>query len=346
MRKYSWLQFFADGAAASGDGGGEGAAGVIGQDAAGQQNLVVNAADDAQQQSETMAERLKKLGVPEEKLKRRAYQQEAKQPTAEGQDAAAGQENNNSQTTNDTGEEAPKLSFQEMLKANPDYDREFQNIIRSRVRASDGAKTALRSLDPMLNKLAQQYHVQPGEDGGMDYAALSEAVLSDDRFYEDRAAELGVSTEIARKLDQAEALEQQLAAQARSQEQQRQIAEHLDILRSQEAAMREKFPGFDLRAELQNPAFVRMTQPGSGLSVEDAYYAIHRAEIEKARAEQIRQQTAKAVAANRNRPNEGGAKGGSVGQGVSVDWRNATKEQREALKRRIRSGEHIVPGQY
>ena len=110
--------------------------------------------------------------------------------------------------------------------------------------------------------------------------------------------------------------------------------------------MKEKFPGFDLRAELQNPAFVRMTQPGSGLSVEDAYYAIHRAEIERARAEQYREQTAKAVAANRNRPNEGGAKGGSVAQGVSVDWRHATKEQREEMKRRIRSGERILPGQY
>lgn len=346
MRNLFWLQLFAEDAAASEGGGEVGAAGVTGQDAAVQTEPGVTAADAAQQaEQETMAERLKKLGVPEEKLQRRAYQRKTAEQakpaaeSAEGQDAAAEPEENQ------TNEPKP-LTFQEMLKSNPDYDREMQNIIRNRVRAADGAKSALKALEPMLSKLARQYGVQPGEDGTLDYGALSDAVLDDDWLYEDRASELGVSTEIAKKLDQAEQLQLEMAAQARTQEEQRQLAEHWQHLQEQVPAMQQKFPNFDLNAELENERFLRMTSPSGGMSLEEAYFAVHRQEILQSMQNQARQQAANAIQANRNRPNEGGAKGGSVAQGVQMDWHHATKEQREQLKARIRSGERVLPGQY
>ena len=112
--------------------------------------------------------------------------------------------------------------------------------------------------------------------------------------------------------------------------------------------MKKVFPNFDLMAELKNPAFARMTAPNVGISVEDAYYAVHRNEIQTAAMQVTAQKTAQKISnsiqAGSRRPNENG----TTGQAPSVttfDYQRASKEQREALKRRIRSGEKIYPGQ-
>ena len=116
--------------------------------------------------------------------------------------------------------------------------------------------------------------------------------------------------------------------------------------------MKKVFPNFDLRTELQNPAFARMTSPNVGISVEDAYYAIHRNEIQQASMRATAQQTAQKISnsiqAGQRRPTENG----TSSQAPSVttfNYRNASKEQREALKRQIREagarGEKVYPGQ-
>ena len=117
-------------------------------------------------------------------------------------------------------------------------------------------------------------------------------------------------------------------------------------------ALKKVFPQFDLRTELQNPAFARMTAPGTGImSVEDAYRAVHRKEIEAAQSQVIAQQTAQkisnAIQAGSRRPDENG----TSGQGPSVatfDYSKASREQREDLKQRIRAaaarGEKLYPG--
>jgi len=51
---------------------------------------------------------------------------------------------------------------------------------------------------------------------------------------------------------------------------------HIEGLRQEGEELKKTFPNFDLQNELQNPVFRRMTAPGSGLTVADAYYAVHR----------------------------------------------------------------------
>ena len=119
-------------------------------------------------------------------------------------------------------------------------------------------------------------------------------------------------------------------------------------LEQQGEAMKKPFPNFDLRTELKNPVFVRMTSPNVGISVEDAYYAVHRNEIQTAAMQVTAQKTAQkisnAIQAGSRRPNENG----TSGQAPSVttfDYRSMGPQQRDALKKRIRSGEKIYPGQ-
>jgi len=122
---------------------------------------------------------------------------------------------------------------------------------------------------------------------------------------------------------------------------------HFQELERQAEELKTVFPDFDLRRELRNPVFARMTAPGVGLSVEDAYYAVHRRELHNAAIQAAKRQVSNAIATGARRPRENGL----AGQAPAVsafDYRSATKEQREDLKRRIRlaaaEGKKLYPG--
>jgi hypothetical protein len=116
-------------------------------------------------------------------------------------------------------------------------------------------------------------------------------------------------------------------------------------------ALKRVFPNFDLRTELQNPVFARMTSPNVGVSVEDAYHAVHRKEIMSAGMQVTAQQTAQAISnaiqAGSRRPAENGTSGQSASV-TTFDYSRASKAQRDALKREIYAakarGEKLYPG--
>lgn len=127
------------------------------------------------------------------------------------------------------------------------------------------------------------------------------------------------------------------------------FAPHFRELERQGAALERLIPGFDLKKELRNPVFARLTAPGSGLGVEDAFFAVHRRELQAAAMERSAQRTAQKLArsiqAGQLRPRENGAEQSAAVTGF--DYRHATREQREALKRQIREasarGEKVFP---
>ena len=126
------------------------------------------------------------------------------------------------------------------------------------------------------------------------------------------------------------------------------FAAHFLGLEQQAEAMREVFPDFDLRAALHDPAFARMTAPDVGIRVEDAWYALHRDEIQSAAMQVAAQKTAQKISNDIQAGNRRPSENGTTGQAPSVttfDYRSASPEQRAALKARIRSGEKIYPGQ-
>ena len=267
---------------------GEGAAGAAGETAA-----------DAGQQ------RLRELGVPEEKIRKGKARQEELLPEgavrAEGQ-AAADQEPRN------------RLSWEQILK-DPEYNAQLQKIIRSRVKEEGRNKAILDTLDPALRQLAKQHGLDPEH---VDHAALAEAITGKN---------------------------------ARTDTPQQRFAGHIRKLQQQEQAFQTVVPGFDLRQELRNPLFARLTAPGVGLSVEDAFYAVHRKELQEksmqAAAQQATRMISNAIASGSHRPEESGA----AAQAPSVsrfDYRSATPQQRQALKDAIRraaaEGRKIYPG--
>lgn len=349
MEKNRWmlLQLFA----------GEGAAGAS------------DAGDGGQAASETGGNsadagrrRLLELGVPESKIrKNRAYKVDAApagavrtvQQTDEQkpeEQAAAAKPTEEAQEPAETA--APRRMTWKEIMDDPEYNREMQKVVKSRIAKP---AQALEQLGPALELLARRHKMDPAK---LDYAALANAVLGDDSYYEGKAMDMGVSVEVARKLEQKELDDARQQRNAELQKQQRDesireqmIRNHHQNLRNQAEQLKATFPDFDLEKELENHTFVRLTAPNSGLSLEDAYYAVHRKELQAAAmqtaAKKTAEQISNAIQQGGRRPQEHGA----TGQAPSVstfDYRKASPEQRDALKKRIREaaarGEKIYPG--
>jgi len=336
MFKNKWLnlQLFAG----EGEDGGEGAA--TGE----------SAVDPGQQ-------RLLELGVPAEKLRRRAQKSAPKLP--EGAVRSAPQQKPQQATEqvaaadNPTEEkrtdEPARPSFEELMK-DPEYNRQMQAVVQSRLRSAKTAEENLGKLAPALELMARKHNLDPEN---LDYEALAKAISDDNAFYEDKALEMGVSLETAKRIDQQEReTARQQRDQARTLEQQK-IQQHILRMEQQGEALKKVFPDFDLRKELQNPAFARMTAPNVGISVEDAYYAVHRNEIQTRAMQVTAQKTAQKISndiqSGSRRPQENGTSGRAPSV-TTFDYRAASPEQREALKKHIRSeaaqGRKVYPGSY
>lgn len=329
------LQLFAG---EGGDGGGEGAA------------TGDSAVDPGQQ-------RLLELGVPADKIRKRAnrraaqlpegaVRQEPRQEQKPSDQQAAAAENN---TEKKADTQAKRMSWEDIM-ADPEYNSKMQSVVQSRLKGAKAAEEALGKLAPALELLARKHGQDPEKP---DYEALAKAISDDDSFYEEKALEMGVSVETAKKTDQQEREQaRQQRAEAETLERQK-ITNHIQKMEREAEALKQVFPNFDLRRELQNPTFARMTSPNVGISVEDAYHAIHRKEIQNAAAQVTAQQTAekisKKIQSGSNRPVENGASG-QASSVTTFDYSKATPAQRAALKAHIRSeaafGRKVYPGSY
>lgn len=338
MFKLKWLglQLFAGEGA--GDGGGDGAA----------------TGDNAAAAGQTMESRLLELGVPADKIRKRANSKAASavpatsntqaQPTTQpAQQAAAA-----SEPTEEPAPDNPARMSWDDIMADPEYNKKMQAVVQARLRSAKSAEENLAKLTPALEVLARKHNLDPEN---MDYDALSAAISDDSQFYEDKALAMGVPIETAKKIDQEERnTARRQREESRTLEQQK-IQQHIQSLETQGEALKKTFPNFDLRTELQNPSFARMTSPNVGISVEDAYYAVHRKEIQAAAmqvtAQKAAQKISNSIQSGQRRPAEAGASGQAPSV-TTFDYRQASKAEREALKQRIRDaaarGEKVYPG--
>ena len=341
MNKVKWflLQLFAGegggGTGASGDGGGEGTATGAESATPGQQRLL-------------------ELGVPASKIrKNRAYSTKSEATQAhevqeEEVKQAAAVEEGTEEAHPKSEDPTKRMSWDEII-ADPEYNKRVQETIRSRLRTAKDAEENLSKLTPALELLARKYGQDPAK---IDYGQLAQAISGDESFYEDMALEMGTDVNTARKLDEEKReKERNERIQEQTLEEQK-IQNHLRSLEQQGEAMKKLFPQFDLMTELKNPAFARMTSPSGGLSVEAAYHAIHYKEIQEHSMRVAAQEAAKKVSNSIQSAQRRPTESGTSGQAPSVatfDYRNASREQREAFKKRILAeaaqGRKVYPGQ-
>ena len=332
--KWRILQLFAGEGAGAGSAGAGGTAGDGGAGAAASGDGTADA-----------AQRLREMGVPESKIAKygKAYANRAKKSAAppavqqmkteDDQQAAAANENAQEVETEQKNG-TPKYDWDEVMK-DPEMNRRMQETVRMSKKKSQAAEDALAALAPALKAQAQEYGLDPEN---IDYVALGKHMSGE---YDDQALQMGLPKETVVKMEQQQRINEEKLNR-----------DHIYGLIAQGEKMKEVFPNFDLRKEMENPQFRRLTARGVNVSVEDAYHIVHRRELELAQAQIVDRKATERVQntirAGQARPDESGASS-QASTVTTVDWKHATPEQLKAQAKRIRlaaaQGRKLRPGE-
>lgn len=254
---------------------------------------------------------------------------QAAQPVQQAQPQAAEEPE---KSLDDEWIEAKKGKFKDQ------FGRDVKAAIDERFKNQKDANDQLAAMKPMLDALMKKAGVDSVDE-------LQKMILDDDSLYEEEAEEMGMPVEAyknyKRLQDEHDALEQQKA----QYEEEQKLRAHFANLAQQAEIMKQTFPNFDLRTEMENETFRRLVAPNSGLDVHSAYFAVHHAELEpQAMAygiQRAQQQISQTLQANRARPVEGAIKGGQPAN-VAVDPSKMSRPERQKLIERARRGEKIT----
>ena len=236
-------------------------------------------------------------------------------------------------TLEDRWAQAKKGEFAEL------YGQDVARAVQERFKNQKDAAAELDKYEPMLKVLRDRAGVETNDE-------LLHHIMDDDSLYEEAASEAGMTVPAYKQFMalKKERDEQQRREQA---DQRRQFMDnHYRKLVAQAEEMRKTFPDFDLQKELQNEHFLRMTSPEGGVSVEDAYYAIHHKELGPQMMaygmNRARQQMGQTIQAQRSRPTEGAMRAqGQPAADIKIDPRKLTRGERNRLYELVHKNQKI-----
>ena len=226
------------------------------------------------------------------------------------------------------------------------YDEKVQGHIKERFKASKQAEARMQKtidgMQPVMQMLAEKYHADPG-----DVEAISKAIQEDSSYYEDEAAERGMSVE---QLKEFKRISRENAALRAAEEQRQEKAGQQEAMlrwQQQSETVAQKYPGVQgLEEEANDPVtgerFLQLLS--SGIDVENAYKVVHMDDLISGALEygvnKARQDTVQTIKARGMRPSENGASG--TGAAVQhKDVASLTKDERAQLMKRALRGEQI-----
>ena len=220
------------------------------------------------------------------------------------------------------------------------FGRDTASIVKDRLKNSKQAEAQLQKLAPILSAMGEKYG-----KGADDIDGIVAAYTDDDSLYEEEAMERGIPLPVLKQLKQLEADKAANDAKAQQDAQQQMFQQHIQKMAMDFEKVKASFPNADLRAELQNPEFARLTSPDVGVDVSTAYWIIHRAEIEpqamQIAAQKAQQKLSQSVQSGMHRPVENGSRAASPALEIRDDPSKWSKADREEVKRRARMGQKV-----
>ena len=233
---------------------------------------------------------------------------------------------------------APRPSFEELIKGDykKDADAYIQKTVKDRLK---GPNKTIAEQKKILAVVAGKYGL---DAENLDLAVLSEKVSADDAYYEEKAMMNGLTVEQQRRQDQIEAENRMYRAEAERAQQEAQAQAKVEEWAHQAEEVKQAFPDFDLKTELQNETFISLLQ--SGVNMRSAYVAAHDAEILQGAmrytAAEVRKATVGDIQARGTRPRENASSSQAAAK-LKTDVSKLTKADREELSRRALSGETV-----
>lgn len=261
------------------------------------------------------------------------------------QNNAPADKTNNPATTD--VEQQRKAEFERLIKGEYKdlFDERTQKIINTRFKenkALEEQANRAKALDPVLDLLSSKYGVDSA-----DVENLVKAIQEDNSYYEDEAAEKGLTVE---QLKHIKKIERENAEFKRAVEEQKRRADADKIYaewQQQSEECQRTYANFNLQAECANEEtgkrFLNLLK--SGVDVKTAYEVVHKDELiggaMQYTAQTIQQKTVNDIRARGMRPTENGASGNSAAVITKTDPKTFTKKDRAEIVRRVRLGERI-----
>ena len=257
---------------------------------------------------------------------------------ATGAEAAA-PETTEGQKAEQTPEEREK-AFNDMINGDfrDLFDARMQKAIKERVGEVKQLQQQLQQQNDVIGLVAKKYGISTDKMGD-----IREALESDDVFWEEAAADQGMTVDSYKKMVKLEA-ENEALHKAREEAERKSQKDAVFQKWDREAEeLKRMYPQFDLQSEIQDKRFLDLM--GAGIDMRTIYETLHHDEILPA----LMQQTAKAAtkqqaAAARSgqmRPAENGMSSRPAAQTVK-DPAKMTKEERQEYARRAARGEIIT----
>ena len=250
------------------------------------------------------------------------------------------------QTQQQPAQAAPEMTWADAKKrfAN-EYGADVRAAVNERFKNREDESNRLNDALDTLASIAPFYGVNADDPARMDLAKLKDSIRNDKRWYEKAALENGVPVETEMRVQQLEMEKKRREMETRRSLEKEMLNRHIAGLREQEAELKKEFPDFDLSTEVQNRAFARMTAPGGGMSLRQAYFALHGDELmqrqSKSTEEKTKQTMSRAIQAGSVRPAENGMTGD--GGGIpNKDYSRMTREEWAEIRNRARRGEKIA----
>lgn len=232
-----------------------------------------------------------------------------------------------------------RQSYEEIRKLyGGDIDKEIRNAVEKRLKREKGSSDKLKKLQPLIDRTAKKY----GKDA-KDLDAVMDAFNADKSYYEELAMKNGTTPEIEEQLELS-AREARSAREALAErEEQDRIREQTEKIARQVDEVKQFFPDFDLKTEMESSEQFRKLASNPYISLLDAYKATHfDAEINKAM--KMTAQTVEANVVNNiksgNMTRENGI-GNASPAAVSADYSKYTAKDFRDMADRARRGEII-----
>lgn len=317
------LQLFAEGGAEGGSQG-EGKAGGAGFDV------------DAELAKYGIKPRGKVAAAPE-----KAEEQEAEEAAGEAENETTGNDNGAGEPVAEAeNERDPDDEFEELIKGKfkDSFNKRTQGIINERFKKSKSTQQELDALYDAIDPYLQKLGIKRG-----DVKALREAAEKDRTNFTEAAFRNGSTAE--EEMNKYSSRRAEQAAKTQTEQRQQQIRQAVEEQRSKELydkwmkdekELQKTYPDFNLRKELaDNPDF--LTALKAGLPMKFAYEGSHFEEKMAAVAGSVAQNaainTARSIAANRQRPSETGLNGSTAVAGKKDYAKMTNKEMLALLKK-------------
>lgn len=236
---------------------------------------------------------------------------------------------------------AKRQTFDELLKNDPEYQREMQkridNAINRRFAKAKAAEERSSKLQPMLNMLATKYGIEAGNDD-----ALIEAINGDQELIEQQAMDMGMEPDAYREYQRIKAENEAFKKAEEERQRQAQIESAYKEWQQQALEAQRIYPGLDLAVESRNEQFVQLL--GAGINVRTAYEVVHQDEIQRGlinrAAADAQKETLAKIASKQGRPRENAA-GKTQAATVRTDVTKFTTKDFDEILRRAARGDKI-----